>query len=99
MKIVIDIPDSLYENILICWENIHPKVWKILKDGTVLPKGHGRLIDADAFIEKLKDIQKEVCLTLITADELMQNIIETLETSVSANSDAPTVLDAEVEHG
>ena len=47
MRIVIDIPDSLYENILICWENIHPKVWKILKDGTVLPKGHGRLIDAD----------------------------------------------------
>lgn len=49
MQIVIDIPDSLNENILICWENIHPKVWKILKDGTVLPKGHGRLIDADAF--------------------------------------------------
>lgn len=47
MQIVIDIPDSLYENILICWENIHPKVWKILKDGTPLPKGHGRLIDAE----------------------------------------------------
>ena len=52
MQIVIDIPDSLYENILICWENIHPKVWKILKDGTVLPKNHGRLIDADETLKK-----------------------------------------------
>ena len=39
MQLVIDISDSLYENILTCWENIHPKVWKILKDGTPLTKG------------------------------------------------------------
>jgi hypothetical protein len=53
MQIVIDIPDSLYENILICWENIHPKVWKILKDGTVLPKGHGRIADIDKVCETI----------------------------------------------
>lgn len=52
MEIIIDIPESLYENILICWENIHPKVWKILKDGTILPKGHGDLKDVDE-IERL----------------------------------------------
>ena len=58
MQIVIDIPDSLYENILICWENIHPKVWKILKDGTMLPKEHGRLVDADAIITEAKEKMK-----------------------------------------
>lgn len=55
MQIVIDIPDSLYENILICWENIHPKVWKILKNGRPLPKGHGRLADLD---EALKCVEE-----------------------------------------
>ena len=77
MQIVIDIPDSLYENILICWENIHPKVWKILKDGTVLPKGHGRLIDEKTVYKKfycqnLAKVAKEVLddtPTVIEADK------------------------------
>ena len=56
MQIVIDIPDEMYD-----WlENGFPdeddaeKLWQIVKNGTLLPKGHGRLIDADEF-EKLAD--------------------------------------------
>ena len=60
MQIVIDIPDSLYENILICWENIHPKVWKILKNGRPLPKGHGRLADLDEALKCVEETETEM---------------------------------------
>lgn len=55
MKIVIDIPDGCYEELnngqfpiqdayrLVAW----------IKEGTPLPKGHGRLIDADDIISKI----------------------------------------------
>ena len=84
MQIVIDIPDSLYENILICWEKIHPKVWEILKNGKPLPKGHGRLIDADElkkhkhhderFYENVVAVaQIDWAETIIEADKEIQN--------------------------
>jgi len=47
MKIIIDIQKELYTNILATWKDIHPQMHSILKNGTPLPKGHGRLIDAD----------------------------------------------------
>ena len=54
MKIVIDIPKGIYEMFI---SGNYPKfyacdVTDVLKKGTVLPKGHGRLIDADAFANK-----------------------------------------------
>ena len=57
MKFVIDIPDDDYNVIL---ENANfyiekhwglPTVWDAIVSGTPLPKGHGRLIDADALLE------------------------------------------------
>lgn len=53
MQIVIDIPDDLYmavKNGLTVSEVWHLRV--VILNGTVLQKGHGRLIDADAFIDK-----------------------------------------------
>lgn len=46
MQIVIDIPEGTYEY----WkEHCHEFVLsEAIKNGTPLPKGHGRLIDADA---------------------------------------------------
>ena len=47
MKIVIDIPKEMYENALndrLCGSEI---VVNAIKNGTPLPKGHGRLIDAN----------------------------------------------------
>lgn len=47
MKIVIDIPDQMYERVLdgtYCGT-----LYEELKNGTPLPKGHGRLGDFDAF--------------------------------------------------
>ena len=47
MQIVIDIPEKMYQNVLngtYCGT-----LYEELKNGTPLLKGHGRLIDADAF--------------------------------------------------
>lgn len=51
MKIVIEIPDELYKHIHN--ENVYyledgEDLYTIVKNGTPLPKGHGRLIDGDA---------------------------------------------------
>lgn len=49
MKIVIDIPKDIYDE---CNGNVYfpdtgAIVWDAVANGTPLPKGHGRLIDAD----------------------------------------------------
>ena len=50
MKLVIDIPEEDYE-MLVYTRNTRPydirKSDKVILDGKPLPKGHGRLIDAD----------------------------------------------------
>ena len=77
MKIVIDIPDEEYAciqsgkvNLLLggrCGGKMMTiNLYKRVRNGKVLPKGHGRLIDADAYIAK-----HEECgwLDDITVDE------------------------------
>ena len=87
MKLVIDIQDSLYENIMICWENIHPKVWEILKNGTPLPKGHGRLIDEKALSSEI----------FLKAD--MLNSHTCYNSIIGLLCDAPTIVEADREVG
>ena len=56
MKIVIDIKDDNYYDIIgdaLIGEFTTREVINAVKDGTPLPKGHGRLIDADALIQEL----------------------------------------------
>lgn len=53
MKIVIDISDDDYEYIKLLHEGLTDyqttlKLYRAVKNGKPLPKGHGRLIDADA---------------------------------------------------
>lgn len=76
MKILIEIPNTLYERykelgatgqILTVTENA-------ICNGTPLPKGHGRLIDADAVVDGFED-NYELCIavnstpTIIEADK------------------------------
>lgn len=59
MQIVIDIHKSMYD----WFDNGFPDekdaelLWRIVKQGTVLPDNHGRLIDADAL--RLSDLAPE----------------------------------------
>ena len=53
MKLMIDIPKEEYNKIMKDpWLN--SGVYKYIKNGTPLPKGHGRLIDADKLNRKKK---------------------------------------------
>lgn len=69
MQIVIDIPDRLYANL----PKIHngsmasKTLLEFVKNGTPLPKGHGRLIDADKLkvdqaLEQLEDTEDALCI-------------------------------------
>lgn len=51
MQIVIDIPEEAYD--FIKRTSYHTRsLYEAIKNGTPLPKGHGRLIDADALLRK-----------------------------------------------
>lgn len=67
MQIVIDIPECFYEYCKAQEDAI--EIQLAVKKGTPLPKGHGRLIDADALTEKAPEIQEYL-------DALAPTIIE-----------------------
>ena len=55
MKLIIDIPKDIIESAK-SNPNYYPtyhfeKIWRAIANGKLLPKGHGRLIDADALNE------------------------------------------------
>ena len=82
MQTIIDITDDIYAELTKTGENeinlgILLALREAVRQGTTLPKGHGRLIDADAYIDK-----HEECgwLDDITVDEfnaITPTIIET----------------------
>ena len=63
VEVVIRLPKEVYENIqkidrIIAGrrngKTIEFALWNGVKNGTVLPKGHGRLVDADEMVKILK---------------------------------------------
>lgn len=74
MQIVIDIPEQEYESM----KNASYKCEyaKYILRGKILPKGHGRLIDADAvLVEPYGDTRKDIDIaeTIIEADREVEN--------------------------
>ncbi len=81
MQIVIDIPEDLYEET--CIKVASDKSWGInstksdalIASGTPLPKGHGRLIDADDLWDAYQDLDydfyeaMDVAKTILEADK------------------------------
>ena len=57
MKLMIDVDDNLYSYIskedAVYFPDDGGKLFEAVKNGTELPKGHGRLIDADAYKEEM----------------------------------------------
>lgn len=87
MKIVIDIPKKTYDaikerNIITCGETFAHKLVNCIKNGTPLPKRHGRLIDADSFVQEhplafVRDVINDAP-TIIEADKgVLEKIAET----------------------
>ena len=105
MQIVIEIPEGVLDELHTCKFPIHEayRLCKIIEDGKPLPKGHGRLIDADAFIDELKDTSKRQkyneCFIgkYLSVDDVFNAIIESLENKGLAAGDAPTIIEADTE--
>lgn len=53
MQIVINISEQVYNNICVIADIDGSPALKAIKNGTVLPKGHGRLKDIDQILDKL----------------------------------------------
>ena len=91
MQIVIDIPEDDYQRICetklpsygAITDIIH-RAFKYIKNGKPLPKGHGRLIDADALENYIKEDADE------WADEWDKYALAYVE-------GAPTIIDAHKE--
>ena len=68
MQIMIDIPEEDYKNVnRIVDIGLGTNVDKAIKNGTPLPKHHGRLIDADALqMEMEKDVRKAMSFVDLT---------------------------------
>jgi len=105
IELVIKMPEEVwnkakeYGHLDICGIELSERVMS----GTPLPKGHGRLIDADAFISKMEDAStrqkyKELLIDdCLTVDDVFQAIIESLQNIGLAEGDAPTLIEAESE--
>ena len=72
-----------------------------IANGTVLPKGHGRLIDADAFIKFMQTVSKtrkydELWIdNFLTVDDTFNAVIASIKNEGTSNGDAPTVIEAD----
>ena len=74
MKLLIDIPDWYYHEVQ---EFKHPNfIDKAIRGGIILPKGHGRLIDADAYRKEMMNSREfdffkrlDMQSTIIEADK------------------------------
>ena len=71
MKLVIDIPKDIYEKACRATMSLDGAmpIYHAIKEGTPLPKGHGRLIDADAELEGLRKMMGG-CSWQWTAEEI-----------------------------
>ena len=87
MKLIIDISEKEYELLKFCGEDFSP-LYKAIANGTPLPKGHGRLIDAD----KTALLSDLFCYTKYTGiDEAPY------EDATKALEFAPTIIEADKE--
>lgn len=62
MKIVIDIPETVYREFTAGTQSMKNDaiIANAVFDGQPLPKGHGRLIDADEYSRKMREQQNRV---------------------------------------
>lgn len=105
MQIVIDIPDDLYYEIQAyktIFDEHNSELATVINDGKLLPKGHERLIDADAFITTMEDVSKrqkynELLIDdSLTVDDVFKAIIESLQNKGLAEGDSTTIIEADV---
>jgi hypothetical protein len=97
MKVVIEIDEKLYNYMQTEKYDEHLdkrfdyQIRFAVKDGTPLPKGHGRLIDADALEKKMCDREEEL------GDD--RALWESSAVSVALDMFAPTIIEKDRSEG
>ena len=89
MQIVIEINDEIYKEILNGKDGWSNYVHGLIRVGTSLPKGHGRLIDADRVIKKMEEREEKL------KDD--RSIWETAGVETALNMFGETIIEAESE--
>jgi hypothetical protein len=84
MKIVIDIDEKDYKRIKEIpkiFDSLTSRAYKVIREGTPLPKGHGRLGDLDALEEYFRNVRKELKasdykngIEFFVRDEMLLNV-------------------------
>lgn len=103
MKIVIDILEQDYERVVHDDRIPVARMRSAIRNGTPLPKQHGRLIDADAYMTFLEEVSKrqkykELPIdAYLTVDDVLKAVIESLQNEGLAEGDAPTIIESERE--
>ena len=94
MQIVIDIPEEIIKDAKES-PNYYPSylfgtIWKSIGNGTPLPKGHGRLIDADKLLDEFTELN---AVSFYEANEHSREAYYELKNCIK---NAPTVLEADM---
>lgn len=94
MKIVIDIPEKMYTTICGRDEYKCNPLESYIKNGTLLPKGHGRIGDLDAVYDDICNSINAMTAIGITVDgEFLWSKLN------DALDNAPTIIEADKESG
>ena len=79
VELVIKIPEKIYESVMdgtYCGT-----LYQELKNGTILPKGHGRLVDADEIDNNIYDLTRSMDLNYGQISE----VVDTAPTIIEAD--------------
>lgn len=104
IELIIKISDETYKDVVkngFIYDEDGEVISHAIINGTPLPKGHGRLIDADAFIATMEDASKrqkykELLIdNVLTVDDVFKAVIESLQNKGLTEGDSPTIIEAD----
>ncbi len=95
MQIVINISKKDYDKM--CRGELIDTILVAIKNGIPLPKGHGRLIDADELDNDLKERQKSYEYTFGIRQPINEAVKDGIIIARTHIDDAPTIIEANIE--
>lgn len=90
-RVVVDIPDMTYESIM-KYQSIKEVGADFIRQGTVLPKGHGDLIERKELLSHTKCTYRYDCQSGSSCDKCSDNCIEVRDVK-----NATTIIEADKE--
>ena len=74
MKIIIDIPDKLYEEYMedgVIYNTDSFRLFEAIANGTPLPKGHGKIIDVKSIVYEKECVwESDGCCTTVSTPDI-----------------------------